>query len=134
MAAAVRVQEALDRGQPDHVVRWEPLGRKTLSARGLTHILCLYGALQNQERIIGGRHRIDWRRGASKGVTRSVPGMSEGKLLVSDRRIQEGCLDDVDADERRTAIRLEAKPGAKLNISEIENCLDYTLGGVEPVR
>ena len=37
----------------------------------------------------------------------------------------------VDADESRVAIRLEAKPGAKLDVSEIENCLDYTIGAVE---
>jgi hypothetical protein len=40
----------------------------------------------------------------------------------------------VDADESRIAIRLEAKPGAKLDVSEIESCLDYTIGGVEPAR
>jgi hypothetical protein len=38
----------------------------------------------------------------------------------------------VDADESRIAIRLEAKPGVELDVSEIENCLDYTIGGVEP--
>jgi hypothetical protein len=40
----------------------------------------------------------------------------------------------VDANESRIAIRLEAKPGAKLDVSEIESCLDYTIGGVEPAR
>lgn len=36
----------------------------------------------------------------------------------------------VAADETRIAIRLEAKPGAKLDVSEIESCLDYTIGRV----
>ena len=36
----------------------------------------------------------------------------------------------VAADETRIAIRLEAKPGAKLDVSEIERCLDYTIGRV----
>ena len=36
----------------------------------------------------------------------------------------------VAADETRIAIRLEAKPGAKLDVTEIESCLDYTIGRV----
>ena len=36
----------------------------------------------------------------------------------------------VAADETRIAIRIEAKPGAKLDVSEIESCLDYTIGRV----
>jgi hypothetical protein len=40
----------------------------------------------------------------------------------------------VDADESRIAIRLEAKPGAKLDVSEIESCLNDTIGRVEPAR
>ncbi|HEY8619150.1 MAG TPA: hypothetical protein VIM01_03640 [Dermatophilaceae bacterium] len=40
----------------------------------------------------------------------------------------------VDADESRIAIRLEAKQGAKLDVAEIESCLDYTISGVEPAR
>jgi hypothetical protein len=40
----------------------------------------------------------------------------------------------VDADESRIAIRLEAKPGAKFDVSQIESCLDYTMGAVEPAR
>ena len=40
----------------------------------------------------------------------------------------------VAADGNRIAIRLEAKPGAKLDVSEIESCLEHTIGAVEPGR
>jgi hypothetical protein len=40
----------------------------------------------------------------------------------------------VDANENRIAIRLEAKPGAQLDVMEIESCLDYTIRGAEPTR
>lgn len=38
----------------------------------------------------------------------------------------------VDAEDARIAIRLEAKPGAVLDASEIERCLDYTIEKVGP--
>jgi hypothetical protein len=40
----------------------------------------------------------------------------------------------VDANENRIAIRLEAKPGAQLDVMEIESWLDYTIRGAEPTR
>jgi len=64
-------------------------------------------------------------------------------LLAAFQQCQEGtcsCPSDeyqnvasmtVDSDDSRVAIRLEAKPGAKLDVSEIESCLDYTIGPAE---
>jgi hypothetical protein len=87
-------------------------------------------------------------RNESSAVAIELTGVAghQKELLEAFQECQEGscsCPTDeykkvasmtVDADERRIAIRLEAKPGVKLNVSEIENCLDYTLGGVEPER
>lgn|GEM_PF-5855010 len=83
------------------------------------HMACVHDAVQHQRRIICGLDRIDRGRRSSEGVARSVPGVSGGDLLVPDRRIPKNVSSmRVDADESRIAIRLEAKPGVELDVSE----------------
>jgi hypothetical protein len=82
----------------------------------------------------------------SSAVAIELTGLAghQRELLAAFQECQEGtgsCPTDeyenvasmsVDADESRIAIRLEAKPGAKFDVSEIKSCLDYTISGVEP--
>ena len=112
-------------------------GRKTLLAPALSHSL----GLMTQYKISN----------ESSAVSIELTGVAghQKELLVAFQECQEcqegtcSCPTDeyqnvasmtVDADESRIAIRLEAKPGAKLDVSEIESCLDYTIGRVEPAR
>ena len=109
-------------------------GRKTLLAPARSRSL----GLMTQYKI----------RNESSAVAIELTGVAghQRELLEAFQECQEGtcsCPTDeyqnvasmsVDADESRISIRLEAKPGAKLDVSEIESCLDHTISGVEPAR
>ena len=72
--------------------------------------------------------------GHQKELLEAFQGCQEGTCSCPTDEYQNVASMTVDADESRIAIRLEAKPGAKLDVSEIESCLDYTIRGVEPAR
>jgi hypothetical protein len=88
------------------------------------------------------RYRIDEDEAAVSIELTELAGEQE-ELLEAFRECQEGRCTcpteeyrkvasmDVDADEDRIAIRLESKPGERLDSSEINACLEHTVGKVE---
>jgi hypothetical protein len=49
-------------------------------------------------------------------------------LQLSDRGVRKLASIEIHADEDRIAIRLSSKPGQRLDTSEIDACLDHTIG------
>jgi hypothetical protein len=52
----------------------------------------------------------------------------EGRCACPTEEYRKVASMDVNADEDRIAIRLESKPGERLDSSEIDACLDHTVG------
>ena len=87
------------------------------------------------------RYRIDEDEAAVSIELTDLAGRQE-QLLEAFRECQEGRCTcptdeyrkvasmDVDADRDRIAIRLASKPGQRLDSSEIDACLDHTVGKV----
>ena len=55
----------------------------------------------------------------------------EGRCTCPTEEYRKVASMDVDADEDRIAIRLEGKPGERLDSSEIDTCLTHTVGKVK---
>ena len=87
------------------------------------------------------RYRIDEDEAAVSIELTDLAGRQD-ELLEAFRECQEGRCTcpteeyrkvasmDVDADQERIAIRLASKPGQRLDSSEIDACLDHTVGKV----
>ena len=87
------------------------------------------------------RYRIDEDEAAVSIELTDLAGRQD-ELLQAFRECQEGRCTcpteeyrkvasmDVDADQDRIAIRLASKPGQRLDSSEIDTCLDHTVGKV----
>jgi hypothetical protein len=87
------------------------------------------------------RYRIDEDEGAVSIQLTELSGR-QAELLEAFRECQEGRCTcpteeyrkvasmDIHADEDRIAIRLSSKPGQRLDSSEIDACLDHTVGKV----
>lgn len=54
----------------------------------------------------------------------------EGRCTCPTEEYRKVASMDVDADQDRIAIRLASKPGQRLDSSEIDACLDHTVGKV----
>jgi hypothetical protein len=72
--------------------------------------------------------------GHQNELLEAFQGCQEGTCSCPTDEYQNVASMTADADESRIAIRLQAKPGAKLDVSQIKSCLDYTIGGVEPAH
>ena len=87
------------------------------------------------------RYRVDEDEGAVSIELTDLAGRQD-ELLEAFRECQEGRCTcptdeyrkvasmDVNADEDRIAIRLTSKPGERLDSSQIDTCLDHTVGKV----
>jgi hypothetical protein len=87
------------------------------------------------------RYRIDEDEGVVSIELTDLAGRQD-EMLEAFRECQEGRCTcpteeyrkvasmDVDADRDRIAIRLSSKPGERLDSSEIDTCLDHTVGKV----
>ena len=87
------------------------------------------------------RYRID-QEGSVVSIELTELDGRQDELLDAFRECQEGRCTcpteeyrkvasmDVQADENRIAIRLDSKPGQRLDSSEIDTCLDHTVGKV----
>ena len=96
------------------------------------------------------RYRIDEEAPAAVSIELEEVAGQQQELLEAFRECQEGRCTcpteeyrkvesmDVSADQDRIAIRLESKPGERLNSREIDACLQHTVGKVggkaEPSR
>jgi hypothetical protein len=72
--------------------------------------------------------------GHQKELLEAFRGCQQGTCSCPTDEYQNVASMTVDADESRIVIRLQAKPGAKLDVSQIESCLDYTISEVEPAH
>jgi hypothetical protein len=55
----------------------------------------------------------------------------EGRCTCPTKEYRKVASMEIDADEHRIAIRLDSKPGQRLDLSEIDACLHHTVGKVD---
>lgn len=109
-------------------------GRKTLLAPALHRSLGLMTQYKISNESSAVAIELTEVAGHQRELLEAFQGCQEGTCSCPTDEYQNVASMSVDADESRITICLEAKPGAKLDVSEIKSCLDYTIRGVEPAR